>query len=104
MGMGIGINAEKPDEGAVRGWQESVACYVWFTSGGEAVPKRMKYKDRDGNIQEIRDIQVESSSEKNYCGIPTIEYECNCHLYGREWRFRLLYYLERHVRKLLWKE
>ena len=104
MGMGIGINTECPDEGEVKGWQEPVACYVWFTSEGEPIPKRMKYKDAHGVVQEVKEIHVVSSSEKNYCGIPTVEYECNCYLYGREWRFKLLYYLERHIWKLLWKE
>ena len=53
MGMGIGINSERPDEGKVRGWQEPVACYVWFTSEGKAIPKRLKYLDTEGCVQEI---------------------------------------------------
>lgn len=103
MGMGIGINSEKPDEREVRGWQEPVACYVWFTSEGKAIPKRLKYLDTEGFVQEIRGIHVVSSSEKNYCGIPTVEYDCNCIIGNREYAFRLLYYLERHIWKLLWK-
>lgn len=103
MGMGIGINSERPDEGKVRGWQEPVACYVWFTSEGKAIPKRLKYLDTEGFVQEIRGIHVVSSSEKNYCGIPTVEYDCNCIIGNREYAFRLLYYLERHIWKLLWK-
>lgn len=103
MGMGIGINSEKPDEGEVRGWQEPVACYVWFTSEGQAIPKRLKYLDEEGGMQEIRGIHVVSSSEKNYCGILTVEYDCSCTIGNREYLFRLLYYLERHIWKLLWK-
>lgn len=103
MGMGIGINSEKPDEGEVRGWQEPVACYVWFTSNGQVIPKRLKYLDAEGCVQEIRGIHVVSSSEKNYCGIPTVEYDCSCVIGNREYTFRLLYYLERHIWKLLWK-
>lgn len=103
MGMGIGINSERPDEGKVRGWQEPVACYVWFTSEGKAIPKRLKYLDTEGCVQEIKGIHVISSSEKNYCGIPTVEYDCNCIIGNRKYAFRLLYYLERHIWKLLWK-
>ena len=103
MGMGIGINSERPDEGKVRGWQEPVACYVWFTSEGKAIPKSLKYLDTEGCVQEIKGIHVISSSEKNYCGIPTVEYDCNCIIGNREYAFRLLYYLERHIWKLLWK-
>ena len=40
MGMGIGINTERPDEGQLRGRQEPVACYVWFTSTGRAMPRK----------------------------------------------------------------
>lgn len=103
MAMGIGINDSRPDEGRLRGHQEAVACYVWFTSEGEVMPKRMKYKDPEGNIQEVRNIRVLSHKQNNYCGIPAIRYECSCCLFGREWEFSLIYYLERHEWKLLWK-
>ena len=83
MGMGIGINTERPDEGRIKGFQEPVACYVWFTSTGKVMPKRLKYQRKDGSIGQIDHIHVMTSQHKNYCGIPTIEYECNCMIADR---------------------
>lgn len=103
MGMGIGINTEKPDEGRIKGCQEPVACYVWFTSTGKVMPKRLKYQRKDGSIGEIDHIHVVTSRQKNYCGIPTIEYECNCTFADREYDFQLLYYLEEHKWAMYWK-
>ena len=48
MGMGIGINAQNPDEGLLKAKQESVACGVWFTSTGNSMPKLIKIKNEDG--------------------------------------------------------
>lgn len=103
MGMGIGINAEQPDEGALNGHQEPVACYVWFTSSGAVMPKRLKYRDQQGVIREIRGIHVQSHKETNYCGIPAVRYECDCVMWERKYEFSLIFYLERHEWKLIWK-
>ena len=45
MSMGIGINSEQPDAGELKGRQEPVACGVWFTSEGVAMPKMLKFRD-----------------------------------------------------------
>ncbi len=103
MGMGIGINDDPTDEGALKGRQEAVACFVWFTSGGRILPKMLKYQQADGSLKEIRHIHVCSSEQKNYCGIPTIRYQCNAQEDGREVEFTLLYYVERQEWKLLWR-
>lgn len=102
MGMGIGINAAPPDEGPVKGLQEPVACYVWFTSTGMVMPKRLKYQGPDGLIHEIRGIQVLAWKQTYYCGIPAIRYECRCMRGRSEVLFILLFYLEEHIWKLLW--
>lgn len=103
MGMGIGINAEHPDAGEVRGRQEPVACGVWFTSEGNAVPKLLKFQDEEGLIHTITHIQVVFSEKKQYCGIPLIEYQCNAEIAGMLYSFGLLYYIERQEWKILWK-
>ena len=43
MSMGIGTNARKPDEGKLkRENRREVACGVWCTSTGTAMPKMIK--------------------------------------------------------------
>lgn len=104
MGMGIGINAGHPDEGELAGKQEPVACYVWFTSTGKAMPKRIKYMDRYGAVREVWGIHVLSHKESRYCGIPAVRYECSCEISGAEYLFTLIYYIEKHEWKLLWRD
>ena len=41
MGMGIGINNQKPDAGPNRRRQEEIACGIWFTSRGEILPQTL---------------------------------------------------------------
>lgn len=103
MGMGIGINAEEPDAGAIRGHQEPVACGVWYTSTGTAIPKLLKFQDDNGEIHTLTNLHVLSCEKKNYCGIPTLEYECDVMLRSRRYRFHLLFYIERQEWKVLWK-
>ena len=45
MSMGIGTNAQHPDEGELTRKLDAVACGVWFTSKGAAIPKMIKYQD-----------------------------------------------------------
>ncbi len=104
MGMGIGINDEKTDEGRLKGRQEPVACSVWFTSTGRLLPKMMKYKEADGEIVVISDIHVESSDRKNYCGIPVLSFECSAAAGNTVVWFRLLYYVERQRWCVIWRE
>lgn len=102
MGMGIGINESLPDEGVITGKQESVACSVWFTSTGRIMPKIMKYKETDGEIVTVNQIHVISSAKKNYCGIPTIEFQCESTIGRYSTRFRLYYYVEKQEWKVMW--
>ena len=84
MGMGIGINDTAPDEGRIKGKQESVACSVWFTSTGRIMPKLMKYKEKNGEI------------------IPAYEFECDALVEKKLKTFRLHYYIERQEWKVIW--
>lgn len=102
MGMGIGINDTAPDEGKIKGKQEPVACSVWFTSKGKIMPKMMKYQESDGEIVTVYRIHVISSSKKNYCGIPTIEFECESTIGRYSTKFHLYYYIERQEWKVIW--
>ncbi len=102
MGMGIGINDTVPDDGIIRGRQEPVACSVWFTSTGRIMPKLMKYREDDGKIVTIYQIHVISSQKKNYCGIPTVVFECESSLGVYSVKFRLYYYIEKQEWKVIW--
>ena len=54
MSMGIGTNARKPDERKLkRDNLREIACGVWFTSTGTAMPKMIKYQDDEGMIHSI---------------------------------------------------
>lgn len=101
--MGIGINVQKPDAGRVKGRQEPVACGVWFTSTGRAIPKIIKMQNGQDGYYILDNIRVISFEDKYYCGIPTVEYECEAADGGFTRRFSLLYYLEKKEWKLLWK-
>ena len=45
MSMGIGINTQHADEGELQRKMEEIACGVWFTCRGAAIPKVIKYQD-----------------------------------------------------------
>ena len=104
MSMGIGINARKPDEGKMK--RENlceVACGVWFTSTGTAMPKMIKYEDDEGMIRSVGQIHVQTREKKYYCGIPIHEYRCSTVAQGKEYLFRLYYYAEENQWKLSWE-
>lgn len=103
MGMGIGINVQNPDAGEIKGSLEDVACGVWFTSTGKSIPKILKFRDMAGEIHTVTNIHVISSEEKFYCGILSIEYECDTIMKDKKYYFRLVFYVERREWKILWK-
>lgn len=103
MGMGIGINDQHTDHGDIKGYQEAIACGVWFTSTGTVMPKMLKFQDDKGIIRMISNIHVISFERRNYCGIPTLEYNCDTMLEGRRYCFHLLFYTEKQEWKILWK-
>lgn len=102
MTMGIGTNARHCDEGENRRLQEAVACGVWFTSRGTACPKLIKFQDVEGCIRTIAGIHVLMQEKKYYCGIPAVEYRCSTVKDGKEYLFRLYYYIETGCWKISW--
>ena len=103
MSMGIGTNSQKPDEGELKRNLEAVACGVWFTSKGAAMPKIVKFPDEEGMLHTISQISVITKEKKFYCGIPVQEYHCNTNQDGREYRFRLYFYPETNCWKISWE-
>ena len=64
MSMGIGTNAQHPDEGELTRKLDAVACGVWFTSKGATIPKMIKYQDEEGFVHSITHIHVQNREEK----------------------------------------
>lgn len=100
MGMGIGINTDRPDSGIIKREQLPVACGVWFTSTGRTIPKLIKYENQAGERITLTDFQILLQEEKYYCGISTIEYYCQLVNPHHITSFRLLYYIEQKEWKL----
>ncbi len=94
MAFGIGINARRPQEGPVKGIQMEIACECWFTRKGKACPVMLKFQDEEGEIHTIREIQVHSQEEKNYAGIPSIEYRVTVTYQGISRPVKLLFFKE----------
>ena len=80
MAFGIGTNTQKADAGAVKGTQR------------EIIRRMLKIQDEDGEIRVIRQIVVHSQEPKNYCGIPSIEFDCTLTILEHEIPARLIYY------------
>ncbi len=107
--MGIGVNAQSPDEGELKKTQAPAACGVWFTSNGRVLPKMLKFQESDGQIVTLAHIRILTEEEKHYCGIPTLRYKCTGQRVKKDGRetageileFTLLYYIERQEWKLL---
>lgn len=103
MGMGIGTNTQKSDEGELKRNLDEIACGAWFTSKGMTIPKMVKYQDEEGLIHSITKIHVLTQEKKYYCGIPIQEYRCSTVLGNQEYLFRLYYYLETNCWKISWE-
>ncbi|WP_099467812.1 hypothetical protein [Konateibacter massiliensis] len=101
MGMGIGINDTITDEGVIKGHQEEVACDAWFTASGRIIIRLIKQKKKDESIVEIDNIRVLSSSKKNFCGIQTIEFICEAVVEGFMKRFKLFFYTEEQIWRMI---
>ncbi len=101
MLMGIGTNTAKPDAGALGGTQTPIACDAWFTSTGRIIPRSFQLKDEDGTLHTYRGIQVLTTEETRYCGIPAVHFECQMEHCGVMLHFGLVYYMQRKEWKLL---
>ena len=94
----------KTDAGVPRGRRMPIACGVWFTSTGRLIPLSVKWKDEEGFLRMLNGIRVVTVEDKNYCGIPSTEYECEAEYCGARVFFHLLYYAARREWKLLWND
>lgn len=92
MIFGIGTNTEMTDAGVLSGRQFEVACDCWFTSKCSSLPRLIKFEGEDGEIQTVRDIQVITTENKNYSGIPSIEYLCKAVIGGIMQEFKLVFF------------
>lgn len=101
MGMGIGINTAHADAGELKRHQMPIACGVWFTSTGRAIPKTIKYQDENQVYHTFTDFQILHEEERFYCGIRTIQYLCQLLTNNTVQNFQLLYYTEKKEWKLL---
>ena len=91
MGFRLGDIAQRTEHGMLRGIQREIACECWFTSQGKTIPKIIKVMDEEGIFHTIREIQVLTSEEKNYSGIPTVEHFCKINLGGRMETVKLVF-------------
>ena len=74
--FGIGTNTQKTDAGRIRGNQIDIECACWFTSRKKPIPYLVKFVDENSEIQTVREIRVKCMDQKNYSGIPSLEYVC----------------------------
>lgn len=93
-GFGIGINVKSIDNGEIRGRSYPIACKAWFTSNCSMRPLSFKFEGEDNIIQTISDISIISAEDKNYSGVPSIEFKCNAIIGGITNEFKLVFYKE----------
>ena len=74
--FGIGTNTQKANAGVIQGIQKEVGCFCWFTSTGKSIPRIIKFIDDNGDLQTVYDVFVKYMEQKNYSGIPSMEYLC----------------------------
>lgn len=89
--FGIGINTKGTNAGEIRGTQIEIACACWFTSKGRTIPYRIKFQDENGELQTINKINVSYLEEKNYAGIPSVEYTCSI-IYDMHYDVKLIFF------------
>jgi hypothetical protein len=73
------------------GHTREVAVGCWFTSTGRSIPKLIKYRDADGSLRLLRDIQILYAEQTRSAGRLSQRYDCRTRLDGRELDFTLLY-------------
>lgn len=80
------------------------ACEIWFTSTGRVLPKLIKFADEAGSIHTLSNFQVYHFERHRYCGIPSSIYYCKTVLLKKSVSFRLFFYPETCIWKLLWEK
>lgn len=87
---------DTPDSSMPQGKMYHIAVLAWFRSAGNVAPAPMlfKFQDDNGDLQVVRELTVHYSEEKNYSGIPSVEYGCEAIVGGLIRTFKIIYYLE----------
>ena len=101
MAFPSGLYTDRPEKEGGNCRQQETAVQCWFTAKGTAMPLMMKIQDSDGEIRRIGPIQTESSEKIWMAGIPVWEYRCAADWKNREIRFRLRFYPENCIWKLV---
>lgn len=91
MGFRLGDIADKTENGVLRGIQREIACECWFTSKGKSIPKLIMVMDEEGMLHTINEIQLLTTEEKTYSGIPTVEHLCRINLGGHTETVKLVF-------------
>ena len=74
LSLGVDINTENIDSGAIKGRMYHIACKTWFTATQSVRPLSFKFEGDDGGIQAVNNLNVKYSEDKIYDGIPSKEY------------------------------
>ena len=90
--FGIGINTQSTESGKIRGTQIEIACACWFTSLGKPTPYMIKFKDDNDEIQTVKEIFVKYMEQKNYSGIPSLEYLCTIVINNIQHEVKLIFF------------
>lgn len=90
MGFHLG-DTDRTESGALRGIQREIACECWFTSRGKSIPKRIKVMDGEGMLHTVDQIQLLTTEEKMYSGVPTVEHLCRINLEGHVETVKLVF-------------
>lgn len=72
-----------------------VACNIWFTASGKAMPLKIKYMNSTKEIKCISDIKVLNDKEQIYSGIKSHEYICKGTADNSEQCLKLIFYQDR---------
>ncbi len=89
--FGIGVNTQSTDAGKIRGNRIDIACACWFTGQKKSIPYLIKFADENGEIQTVNEIRVICAEQKNYSGIPSMEYDCVIALNGIRHNVKLIF-------------
>lgn len=77
--------------------RSEVACNIWFTATGKAMPLMIKYKNSTGEIKSIHDIRVIHDKEQIYSGVKSHEYICKGTVNHDDQYFKLIFYQDRVI-------
>lgn len=71
-----------------------IACKSWFTATGSLMPLSFKFEGDDGELQIVKNLQVNYAEDKNYSGLPSKEFGCTICVGGIKLDVKLIFYCE----------